>query len=295
VEAGIDFGHAVAKHPKVFDPIYVNMIKAGMATGRLDQTLQQLKDYMGKTAETKNKVRSALAYPMFMIGFLILTLFIMVFKILPMFHNIFANFGERLPLITRIFIQFTDFITDYFHLGIIFMGIAAAVAIYLFKTPWGKLVWDKYKLYIPLFGDLMKKAALAKFLRTFATLTQSEVPILDSLSLVSTSGNNKYLEFKIKQASEMIERGTSIAGAFKKTAFFPETVVQMIASGEQTGNLDKLLISAANFYDDQVDEAIKSLVALLNPILTVIIGGTIGLMMVAIFLPIFELGGAASR
>ncbi len=295
VESGVDFGRAVAKHPKVFDPIYVNMIKAGMATGRLDQTLEQLKDYMGKTAETKSKVRSALAYPIFMTGFLIVTLFLMVFKILPMFQKIFAGFGDRLPFITRIFLQFADVINDYFHVGIICVGMAAAVAIYLFKTPWGKIVWDKYKLNIPLFGDLMKKAALAKFVRTFATLTQSEVPILDSLSLVSTSGNNKYLELKVNQASEMIERGMSIAAAFKNTKFFPETVVQMIASGEETGNLDKLLISAANFYDDQVDESIKSLVALINPILTVVIGGTIGLMMIAIFLPIFEIGSAASR
>jgi type IV pilus assembly protein PilC len=295
VERGVDFGRAVAKHPKVFDPIYVNMIKAGMAIGRLDQTLQQLRDYMQKTADTKNKVRSALTYPMFMIGFMIFTLLLMVFKILPMFQQIFASFGNRLPLITQVFLHLSDVITDYFHVGIICLGIITVVAFYLLKTPWGRFSWDKYKLRIPLVGDLMKKAALAKFIRTLATLTQSEVPILDSLSLVSTSGNNKYLEYKVNQASEMIERGVSIAGAFKKTEFFPETVVQMIGSGEQTGNLDRLLISAANFYDDQVDESIKSLVSLINPILTVVIGGAIGLMMIAIFLPIFELGGVASR
>ncbi len=296
VESGVDLGRAVARHPKVFDSIYVNMIKAGMATGRLEITLQQLRDYMEKTAETKSKVRSALAYPIFMVGFLTLTVLLMVFKILPMFKAMFASLGDKkLPTITLLFLEFADFVTHYFHLGLLFAGMLVVIAIYFLKTPWGRTTWDQYKLKIPIFGDLMKKAALAKFVRTFATLTQSEVPILDSLSLVSTSGNNKYLESKINQAREMIERGTSIAGAFKKTGFFPETIIQMIASGEETGNLDKLLISAANFYDDQVDEAIKSMVALINPILTVLIGGTIGLMMIAIFLPIFEIGGAGRR
>jgi type IV pilus assembly protein PilC len=292
VESGVDFGRAVAKHPQVFDAIYVNMIKAGMATGRLDQTLEQLRVYMEKSAETKSKVRSALAYPIFMVGFLILTVLLMVFKILPMFKKMFAGFGDQLPLPTRIMIQMSEVITNYFHVGLILIGLMVAVAVYFLKTPWGRTTWDKYKLRIPLFGDLMKKAALAKFLRTFATLTQSEVPILDSLSLVSTSGNNKYLEARINLASEMIERGMSIATAFRRSGFFPESIIQMIASGEETGNLDRLLISAANFYDDQVDEAIKSMVALINPILTVVIGGTIGLMMIAIFLPIFEMGGA---
>lgn len=290
VESGVDFGVAVSKHPKAFDSIYVNMIKAGMATGRLDVTLKQLSEYMEKSAITKSKVRSATAYPMFMIGFLIFTAMIMVFKILPMFEKLFAGFGNELPVPTQIFLKIADIITTYYPVGIFFMGVIIALSLYFLKTPWGRVTWDRYKLSIPLFGDLMKKAALAKFLRTFATLTQSEVPILDSLSLCSTSGENKYLEYRINQASEMIERGMSINDAFRKTGFFPETVMQMITSGEETGSLDELLISAANFYDDQVDEAIKSMTALINPVLTVIIGGTISMMMIALFLPIFDIG-----
>ena len=290
VESGVDFGVAVAKHPKAFDSIYVNMIKAGMATGRLDVTLKQLSEYMEKSAVTKSKVRSATAYPIFMIGFLIFTALIMVFKILPMFEKLFAGFDSELPVPTQIFLKIAGIITTYYPVGIFFIGVIIVLALYFLKTPWGRVTWDRYKLSIPLFGDLMKKAALAKFLRTFATLTQSEVPILDSLSLVSTSGQNKYLEYRINQASEMIERGMSINDAFRKTGFFPETVMQMITSGEETGSLDELLISAANFYDDQVDEAIKSMTALINQVLTVIIGGTIGMMMVALFLPIFDIG-----
>ena len=293
MESGVDFGLAVANHPKIFDAIYVNMIRAGMATGRLDTTLKQLSLYMEKTAETKSKVRKATAYPMFMIGFMVLTVLIMVFKILPTFESIFKSFGDKqLPLPTRIFLQVADVITNYYHIGLIFIGIIVAGIVYLLKTPWGRILWDQYKLSIPLLGPLMKKAALAKFLRTFSTLIQSEVPILDSLSLVSTSGANKHLEMKINSASEMIERGMSITEAFRRTEFFPETVMQMISSGEATGNLDQLLISAANFYDDQVDEAVESMAALINPILTIVIGGVIGLILVAIFLPIFEFGSA---
>lgn len=292
VERGVDFGRAVSKHPQIFDAIYVNMIKAGMATGRLDTTLRQLSEYMEKSAETKSKVRSALAYPIFMMGFLIITVTLMVFKILPMFEKMFSSFDQELPLPTRILLQLADFITNYYHIGLLFTGIVVVGVIYFLKTPWGRITWDEYKLKIPIFGDLIKKAALAKFVRTFATLIQSEVPILDSLSLVSTSGDNKYLELKINQAGEMIERGMSITGAFRKTQFFPETIMQMISSGEETGKLDQLLISAANFYEDQVDEAIKSVVALINPVLTVVIGGTIGMMMIAIFLPIFDIGGS---
>ncbi|MBN2126099.1 MAG: type II secretion system F family protein [Deltaproteobacteria bacterium] len=293
VESGIDFGYAIAQHPKVFDAVYVNMVKAGMATGRLDRTLRQLTEYMEKTSETKGKLKSAFAYPLFMIGFLTMVFFFMVFKILPAFEKLFATFGDRpLPLPTRIMMTAGEFVSGNLHwIALTVLGIVALI-IFILKTPRTRFLWDKYKLRIPLIGDLMKKASMGKFLRAFAVLTQSEVPILDSLALVSSTGYNKYLEFKINQAADMIERGLSVAGAFMKTGFFPDIIIQMISSGEETGKLGNLIESAANFYDDQVEEAITSIVALINPIVTVMVGGTIGLMMVAVFLPIFELGGA---
>ena len=164
--------------------------------------------------------------------------------------------------------------------------------IFIFKNPTARFLWDRYKLKIPLFGELFKKTAMGKFLRAFAVLTQSEVLIIDSLALVGGTGNNKYLEMKIAQAADMIERGLSIAGAFSKTGFFPEIIIQMISSGEEMGTLGELLEHAANFYDDQVEEVLRSVIALINPVITILVGGTIGLMMIAIFLPIFELGSA---
>jgi len=291
VENGVDLGVAVAMHPKVFDPIYVNMVKAGMETGRLDETLTHLSQYMEKSAETKSKVKSALTYPIFMFCFLCFVVYIMVFFILPMFEKMFANSKKELPVPTQILMQTADIIKDYWPLGLLLIVIVIIAIHYYLKTPLGRYSWDRNKLSIPLFGNLMKKASLAKFLRTFSTLIQSEVPIIDSLDLVSTSGDNKFLESKIKDVREMIERGMNITTAFELTRFFPETVLQMIASGEETGNLDKLLISAANFYDDQVDESLKSMVALINPVLTIVIGGAISMIMIAIFLPILQMGG----
>ena len=293
VEMGVDFGYAVAQHPQVFDAIYVNMVKAGMATGRLDKTLKQLTEYMEQTAETKGKLRSAFAYPIFMVGFLILVFFIMIFKILPTFQSLFATFGDRpLPLPTQLMMNLGHFITNNFPWLILAIVMAVGSIVFMLKNPRTRFLWDKYKLKIPLFGDLMKKTSMGKFLRAFAVLTQSEVLILDGLNLVSGAGYNKYLEFKIIQASDMVERGISVAGAFQKTGFFPDIIIQMISSGEETGKLGDLLESAANFYDAQVAEAIRSLVALINPVITLLVGATIGLMMIAIFLPIFELGGA---
>ena len=296
VESGIDFGYAVGQHPTVFDAIYVNMVKAGMATGHLDLTLKQLTKYMENTATTKGKLKSAFAYPLFMIGFLGIVFSIMVFKILPQFETLFSSMGDQqLPLPTRILMQAGDMVSNNFHWIIVTIAIVAGIVIFILKNSRTRFLWDKYKLKIPLFGDLMKKSAMGKFLRAFSVLIQSEVLILDGLNLVSGTGYNKYLEFKINQVAGMIERGQSVAGAFQKSEFFPDIIVQMISSGEETGNLGDLLENAANFYDDQVEEAIRNIVTLINPVVTILVGGTIGLMMIAIFLPIFEMGGAVRR
>ena len=293
VESGIDFGYAISQHPAVFDAIYVNMVKAGMATGRLDRTLEQLTQYMRSTADTRGKLKTAFAYPIFMISFLIIVFFFMTFKILPTFKNLFATFGDRpLPLPTRIMMNLGEVISNNIHWIIITILLIVGGIIFVLKNPTTRFLWDKYKLKIPFLGDLMKKTAMGKFLRAFAVLTQSEVLIIDSLTLVAGAGYNKYLEYQVNQAAEMIERGLSVAGAFQRTGFFPDIIIQMINSGEKTGQLGELLEGAANFYDEQVEEALRNVVALVNPIITILAGSSVGLMMVAIFLPIFELGGA---
>jgi type II secretory pathway component PulF len=264
-----------------------------MATGRLDRTLSQLTEYMEKTAETKGKLKSAFAYPLFMLGFLTIVFFLMVFKILPTFQNLFASFGNRLlPLPTRMMITAGHLVSSNLHWILIAAGLITAVVIFVLKHPAARFYWDRFKLRLPLVGELMKKGSMGKFLRAFAVLTQSEVLILDSLNLVASAGYNRYLEARILQASQAIERGASVAGAFQRTGFFPDIVIQMISSGEETGELGDLLESAANFYEDQVDATIRSIVALINPVITVLVGGMIGLMMISVFLPIFELGGA---
>lgn len=293
VESGVDFGYAISQHPNVFDSIYINMVKAGMATGHLDRTLKQLTEYMEKAAKLKGKLKSAFAYPIFMLCFLAIVFMIMVLKILPTFEKLFSSFGDKeLPVPTQVLMRVGEFVQNNYHwiFGAVFFIVA--VVIFFKKQPTANFIWDRYKLKIPLFGDLMKKAAMGKFFRAFAVLTQNEVLIVDSLALVSGAGYNKYLEHKINQAAEMIEKGLSIAVAFQKTEFFPEIVVQMITSGEETGQLGILLENAANFYDDQVDDTLGSIVPIINPFVTIVIGGTIGMMLMAIFLPIFDLGSA---
>jgi len=293
VESGVDFGYAVSQHPKVFDSIYVNMVKAGMATGRLDRTLEQLSKYMKNTAETKGKMKSALAYPLFMLGFLVIVFFVMILKILPTFESLFTGFGNKaLPLPTRILLTAGDAVTNHLYWILLSVALIVSIVILILKTPRTRFFWDKYKLKIPLIGDLLKKSSMGKFLRAFSVLNQNNVLILDSLNLVSGTGYNKYLEYQINHVSNMIERGLSVAAAFEKTEFFPDIIIQMISSGEEAGKLGDLLENAANFYDDQVEQALSSLVALINPIVTILVGGTIGLMMIAVFLPIFELGSA---
>jgi len=293
VENGVDFGYAISQHPEVFDAIYVNMVKAGMATGRLDRTLEQLALYMQATADTRGKLKTAFAYPLFMIFFLIIVFMFMTFKIMPTFQTLFSSFGDTpLPLPTRIMMNIGKVVSDNLPLIIITFLLITGGIIFVLKNPTARFYWDQYKLKIPVLGDLMKKAAMGKFLRAFAVLTQSEVLIIDSLILVAGAGYNKYLEYQINEAAEMIERGLSVAGAFRKTEFFPEIIIQMITSGEKTGRLGELLEGAAKFYDEQVEESLRNIVALINPVITVLTGATIGLMMVALFLPIFELGGA---
>jgi len=285
---GTDLGVAFAKHPKIFNPIYVNMVNAGIASGELAETLKHLSQYMEKTSEVKGKVKSALTYPIFMLCFLFFVSGIMVFKILPMFEEMFKKSGKEMPWLTKWFLEFSHLVINNFHIGLIFIIFIIFFIIILLKTNSGRLLWDRFKLNIIIFGDLMKKAAIAKFLRTFSTLIQNEVNIIDSLNLVFSSADNKFLELKLKYIRDLIERGVRISDAFKNADFFPETVLQMISSGEETGNIDKLLINAANFYDAQVDDSVKSIVSLINPILTLFIGSVVAVMIIALYLPIIQ-------
>jgi len=290
VKRGVDFADAISTHPNAFDTVYVNMVGAGMASGKLDMTLRQLSIYITKRAETVNKVKSALSYPIFMFLAMSVIIIMMLIVVIPMFEKLFASSGKELPAPTQVAITLSHFLQN--HWGILIVTtvlVVVSIKLYI-ATKGGRRRLDSIKIKMPLLGILNKKSAISKFIRTFGVLVKSDVPILRAIKLAKSSSANVVIEQSIDDIVAMIERGYGIAEAFREVGLFPDIVIQMISSGEESGNLDELLISTANYYDDQVDNDIKAIVSLINPISTVIIGIAIAGLLFAIFLPIFELG-----
>ena len=290
VKRGVDFADAISTHPNAFDTVYVNMVGAGMASGKLDMTLMQLSIYITKRAETVNKVKSALSYPIFMFLAMTVIIIMMLIVVIPMFEKLFASSGKELPAPTQVAISLSHFLQNNWGILIItIVLVVVSIKLYI-ATKGGRRRLDSIKIKMPLFGILNKKSAISKFIRTFGVLVKSDVPILRAIKLAKSSSANVVIEQSIDDIVAMIERGYGIAEAFREVGLFPDIVIQMISSGEESGNLDELLISTANYYDDQVDNDIKAIVSLINPISTVIIGIAIAGLLFAIFLPIFELG-----
>jgi type II secretory pathway component PulF len=290
VERGYDFAQSLKKHPEAFDTIYINMINAGMQSGKLDVTLKQLSIYLTKAAQTANKVKSALSYPKFMFIAMISIMSLMLIKVIPMFQKMFDNSKQELPQLTKIIIQLSDGLRENILYIIIFIVLTFIFTKIYTQTIKGKKLIDKLKITVIFVGTLNKKSSISKFIRTFGVLTISDVPILKAIKLSKSSASNVYIEEKIDDISNMVERGYGIAEAFKKVEVFPDIIIQMISSGEESGNLGELLISSSDYYDDQIDNELKSVIGLINPIMTVIMGIFIATLMMAIFMPIFQMG-----
>lgn len=295
IEAGLSIADAMKKHPEAFSDLYVAMIKAGEVGGILDTILERLSTYLESAEALKSKVKGALVYPAVVLTIAgAVTVFLMV-GVIPTFKDIFSDFGAELPLPTRIVISISDGIQHYWY---IVFGIPA-VGFYFFKkwinTDNGSKIFDKYVLKAPVFGPLLRKVAVAKFTRTLGTLVKSGVPILQALETVARTAGNRLIEDAIMNARESIREGERISDPLKKSGVFPPMVVQMIAVGEETGNLDTMLAKIADFYDQEVDVAVKGLTSMIEPIVIVVMGIVIGGIVVAMFIPMFELGGLASK
>jgi type IV pilus assembly protein PilC len=290
VEGGVDFSDAISKHPDVFDSIYMNMVRAGMESGKLDVTLVQLSTYLTKAAQTANKIKSALSYPKFMGIAMVSVMTLMLVKVIPMFEKMFANGNKELPVLTQYAIAASDFLREdgiflLVFLVLVWFGLKAFVA-----TSGGRKILDNIKLKMFFLGRLNHKSAVSKFIRTFGVLVGSDVPILKAIRLSKSSCANVILEERVDEIAEMVEKGYDISEAFREVEVFPDIVVQMINSGEESGNLPELLINSAEYYDDQIDNELKSVVSLINPVMTVVMGIFIGALMAAIFMPIFQMG-----
>jgi len=293
VEEGSTFFDALSKHPKVFNRVFVNMVKAGEVSGRLDQTLAQLANYMERTANLRRKVKAALTYPIFLIGFTAFAVILLVAKVVPVFQKIYGGAGVKLPVPTRILIASSVAIRDYYWALLL---IAAGIGLLIYtglRRERGRFFWDKQKLGIPIFGPLMWKYSLTKFTRTLGVLINSGIPILAALDLVAETTDNSMLERGIRESSMAIEQGSGFAEALvERRTVFPEMVIQMSATGEESGKLDTMLGKVANFYEQQMEATITTLTTLIEPVLIVFIGTVVGSILLSIFLPIFKMGRA---
>jgi type IV pilus assembly protein PilC len=289
VEAGASLADSMRKHPKAFDNLYTNMVAAGEAGGILDVILQRLSVYIEKAVKLNSQVKSALIYPVSIIVIAALVVFIILWKVIPVFAQLFAGLGGEMPLLTRIVISASNFVADYF-IFILLVVVFGIVAIKRWhKTPHGRRVLDGLMLKIPVIGMLLRKIAVARFCRTLATLTASGVPILDGLEITAKTAGNAIIEDAIMAVRKSVEEGKTISEPLAQTKVFPAMVVQMINVGEQTGALDQMLSKIADFYEEEVDTAVAGMMKLIEPLMITILGVVIGTIVTAMYLPLYSI------
>lgn len=289
VESGASLADAMRKHPKTFDALFTNMVAAGEAGGILDTILKRLATYIEKAVKLKGQVKSAMIYPIAVLVIAAVVVAVILWKVIPTFAQLFAGLGADLPLATRIVIWMSESLVTYFPLLIgALAGIAWSVRTF-YMTNQGRHVIDRALLHLPVLGDILRKIAVARFCRTLATLISSGVPILDGLEITAYTSGNAIVEDAILETRKSIERGETIAAPLKETAVFPPMVVQMIGVGEATGALDTMLAKIADFYEEEVDTAVAGLLTLLEPIMIAFLGVIVGGIVIAMYLPIFDL------
>ncbi len=295
VESGSTYADALRKHPKIFDDLYCNMVEAGETGGILDTILNRLASYMEKSITLKRQVKSAMVYPSVVIAVAVSVVTFLMYAVIPVFAKIFVSLGSTLPLPTKIVIAFSHFIQSYILL-LIAVGIGLFFAIrYFRKTDKGAKIFDSLLLKAPVFGILLRKVAVAKFTRTLGTLISSGVPILEGLEITAKTAGNKVIEEAVMKTRVSISEGKTISEPLAATDVFPPMVTQMIAVGESTGALDAMLDKIADFYDEEVDIAVSNLTQMLEPMLMVFLGVSVGFIVIAMYMPMFKLIGELSH
>jgi len=295
VESGSTFADALAKHPKAFNELYVNLIAAGEVGGILDTILNRLAAYIEKAQKLKKQVKSAMTYPTTIIGIAFVVIAVILIFVIPAFEKMFADFGGELPMPTQVVIAISNIIQDYILviLGAMFALVVAFKKFY--ASVKGREIVDDLALKAPVFGVLIRKVAVAKFSRTLSTMISSGVPILDGLEIVEKTAGNRTVEKAISKVRGSISEGKTIAEPLKESGVFPPMVCQMIEVGEQSGAIDTMLSKIADFYDDEVDDAVGNLTAMMEPLLMLFLGTTVGGLVIAMYLPIFKLAGTVGN
>ena len=289
VESGASLADAMRKHPKTFDPLFTNMIAAGEAGGILDTILKRLATYIEKAVKLAGQVKSAMIYPVAVIFIAGAVVGVILWKVIPTFASLFSGLGADLPLATRIVIGLSNNLVSYFPFIFVGAGLAAYAFRQYYATVNGRRVVDATVLKAPVLGNIMRKIAVARFCRTLSTLISSGVPILDGLEITAKTSGNAIVEDAIMETRKSIERGETISAPLKETAVFPSMVTQMISVGEATGALDAMLAKIADFYEEEVDTAVAGLLTLLEPIMIAMLGIVVGGIVIAMYLPIFDL------
>ncbi|QYX30745.1 type II secretion system F family protein [Sphaerospermopsis torques-reginae] len=289
VQTGVNLSDSMRKHPDCFDGLYVSMVQAGEIGGVLDEVLNRLAKLLEDMARLQNQIKSAMSYPV-VVGFLATAIFVgMTVFLIPIFANIFEDIGVELPALTQFLMTCSKILRSYWSLAIIAGLIVAQIAFkQYYKTPVGKLTVDRLSLKMPLFGDLIQKSSVAKFSRTFGSLTRSGVPIITCLEIVRDTSGNQIIANSIDAARKEVQEGGMISTALNKSQVFPAMAIQMMMIGEETGELDGMLMKVADFYEDEVEQAVKSLTSILEPLMIVVLGGMVGTILLAMYLPMFK-------
>jgi len=295
VEQGATLQTALSKHPKAFNDLYVNMVGAGEAGGILDVILQRLSGYIEKSVKLAGKVKGAMTYPVTVIIIAITVVAIIMVKVIPVFSQMYEGLGSSLPFPTLVCIGISNALIHYFIWILLALAVVVIGVKQYYKSNAGRLAIDTMLLKIPIIGELLRKVAVARFCRTLGTLTSSGVPILEGMDITARTAGNRVVQNAIMKSRDAVEQGRNIAGPLAETKVFPPMVIQMVGVGEATGALDAMLAKVADFYEDEVDNAVAAMTSMMEPLIIAILGGVIGFIVIAMYMPIFNLANVMGK
>lgn len=295
VQGGETFHESIAKHPRVFDRLFVSMVKAGEHGGLLAEILDRLAGFLEASARLRKKVKSAMTYPVIVICIAMAITTFLIVKVVPIFGEIFKDFGSKLPAPTQFLIDLSDFMRGEWYFLVLAIGGTFFGVRFFLRSTRGKQIWDKWKLKLPVFGPLIHKICMSRFARTFAQLIRSGVPILEVLDIVGGASGNHVVETSIRSVGSDVEKGDNLSVALSKKAIFPPMMLRMVAAGEATGKIDTMLEKMADFWDEEIEAMLDALTSLIEPMLIVFLGVIVGGIVIAMFLPIFKLNEVVSQ
>jgi MSHA biogenesis protein MshG len=295
LNAGRDLAGSLAKHPDIFPPLFVNVVRVGENSGKLDEAFQRLYQYLAFDKFTRDQIASALRYPMIVLVAVAVAIGVVMGMVVPKFSKIFAAFGSELPGPTRVIIATSNFTVEYWWLVLAVIAAAALAARAWLNTEGGRYAWDRVKLRLPVLGGIILRATLARFARAFTMTSRAGVPLLESLNLISKAVQNEYVGEQIRSMREFIERGDALSRAATATGLFTPLVLQMLAVGEETGRVDEMMDEMADFYDRDVQNDVENLGTLMEPLLIMVVGGVVLVLALGVFLPMWDLAGVAMK